>query len=238
MRISRFPSAVLLGLTVVLLSCFGGPPNAPVAGTLGPAGEGQGTRAKGAFAVVFAGPRGTVTDLQQPAVTVLFNHAAHDPDGADSEGLPGATVATEEGRPVPGAWQWVGTHGLLFTPDQALAGSTRFVVTVAAGARALDGEALAADYRFEFATTRPSIVHTVPEEGASDVRPDAPFRIEFNQPMDPGEVGRAVHLFARGRADGEGRPIEVRATHPASGPGVDRTILLDARGPAPARQRD
>jgi uncharacterized protein YfaS (alpha-2-macroglobulin family) len=233
MRMSRFPSSLLLGLTVALVSCFGGPPSAPVAGTLGPGAGGQGPRAKASFAVVFAGPRGTVTDLQQPAVTVLFNRAAHEPDAPEGEGLPAATVATADGTPVRGAWRWVGTHGLLFTPDAPLQGSTGFVVTVAAGARSLDGDALASDYRFEFATARPGLVRMAPDEGAADVRPGSTFRIEFNQPMDPADVERAVRLVARGRADAEGKPIAIHASHPPTGPRASSTIVLTPASPLP-----
>src|SRR4029077_11843594 len=123
-------STCLLSLAVVLLSCLGGPPSVPTSGTLEPITNGGAAPARAGFAVVFAGPRGTVTDLQQPAVTVLFNRSAHDPNAAEADGLPAAPVATEAGRSVAGTWRWVGTHGLLFAPDLPLPGSTRFVVTV------------------------------------------------------------------------------------------------------------
>jgi uncharacterized protein YfaS (alpha-2-macroglobulin family) len=235
MRTSRLFAVAPLGLAVALLSCFGGPPNAPVSGTLGPAAEGRGGHAKTTFAVVFAGPRGTVVDLEQPAITVLFNHAAHDPDAESTAGLPAATVTTEDGRAVAGAWQWVGTHGLLFAPDRPLAGSTRFDVTVAAGARSLGGEVLAADYRFEFATARPAVERTVPAEGDTHVRPDTAFRIEFNEPMDPAVVERAARLVARSRPDDTPRPVAVRGSHPTSGAHPERVILL---APAQALPHD
>ncbi len=232
MRTTGLRHTVLLAIAVALLSCFGGPPSVPTSATLGPVGAGN-ARARTGFAVVFAGPRGTVIDLDQPAVTVLFNHAVHDPNRPDTDGLPATHVSTEEGTPVAGTWRWVGTHGLLFTPDVALAGSTRFTVTVGAGARSLDGEVLAADYHFGFSTPRPSIVRTRPEEGAVDVRPDAIFQVEFNEPMDPVEVERAARLVARTQADGPGRPIAVRASHPLSGPKRDANIVLVPVSPLP-----
>jgi uncharacterized protein YfaS (alpha-2-macroglobulin family) len=233
MRTSRFFALALPGLAVVLLSCFGGPPNAPVSGALGPAADGRRAHARTGFAVVFSGPRGTVADLEQPAITVLFNHAAHDPDSESTAGLPAVTVTTEDGRPVAGAWQWVGTHGLLFAPDRPLPGSTRFDVTVAAGARSLDDEPLSADHRFEFATVRPAVERTVPAEGAADVRPDAWFRVEFNQPMDPGVVERASRLTVRARSDQAPRPVAVRASHPATGAHPERVVLLTPAQPLP-----
>src|SRR6185437_12504735 len=132
MRTSRLRHGFLLGTTLVLFSCFAGPPSAPVAGTLAPSSAAGGGRAKAPFAVVFAGPRGTVYDLTQPAITVLFNRAAHDVNSADDAGLPRLTVGTDDGRTIAGSWRWVGTHGLLFSPERALPGSSRFVVTVGA----------------------------------------------------------------------------------------------------------
>jgi hypothetical protein len=227
------PLAVPLVLVSVLVSCFGGPPGVPVSGTLGPAPGGGGARGKAGLSVVFAGPRGTVTDLDQPAVTVLFNHAAHDPDAEDTDGLPALSVASEDGRPVAGAWQWIGTHGLLFTPDRPLPGSTPFVVTVAAGARALDGDLLAADYRFEFTTARPAVVRTVPDDGAADVRPDAAFRIEFNEPMDPADVERSARMVARAHPSDPAKPIAVRGSHPPSGPHPESVVVLTPSAPLP-----
>lgn len=227
----RASSVVVLGL-IVVASCFGGPPNAPVSGTLGPGPHGAAPRASAGFAVAFAGPRGVVTDLTQPAVTVLFNHAAHDPDAADTEALPAVSVATEQGQAVAGAWQWVGSHGLIFTPDHTLPGSTRFVVTIAAGAKALDGDALGTDYRFEFTTARPAVEGTAPDDGATDLRPDSVVRIQFNQPMDPGEVERAVHAVARDRSGAE-QPVAFHASRATSGPAAERTVLLTPAAPLP-----
>jgi uncharacterized protein YfaS (alpha-2-macroglobulin family) len=225
--------SVVLCSAVVLLSCLGGPPSVPPSGTLGPIGSASGAKTRSGFAVVFAGPRGTVADLEQPAVTVLFNRAAHDPNGAETDGLPAAHVLSEEGQPVAGTWRWVGTHGLLFTPDLALAGSTRFVVTVDAGARSLGGGALAADYRFEFSTARPRIVKTRPSDGAVDVRPDTTFQIEFNEPMDPIVVEHFVHLTARSPSSADGKVIAVHASHPTSGPKRDASIVLTPATPLP-----
>ncbi|HEX4445214.1 MAG TPA: Ig-like domain-containing protein, partial [Polyangiaceae bacterium] len=244
MRTSRFSSVgrglrpalalafPLLVSVTVLVSCFG-PPSVPVSGTLEPSAGGGPAKGKAGLSVVFAGPRGTVTDLEQPAVTVLFNHAAHDPDAADTDGLPGLSVNSEDGRPVAGAWQWIGTHGLLFTPDRPLPGSTPFVVTVAAGARALDGDLLPADYRFQFTTARPSVVRTVPDDGAADVRPDTAFRIEFNEPMDPADVEHAARVVARVHPSDPGKAIAVRGSHPSSGPQPENVVVLTPVAPLP-----
>src|SRR5580704_6359424 len=133
----RLAPAAFIAL-VVLASCFGGPPAATVSATLGPTASGTGPRAQAPFAVVFAGPRGTVRDLRQPAITILFNRGVHDPETAETAGVPAIRVLTGGSQPVSGRWRWVGSHGLVFAPDRGLAGSTAFSVIVPAGTSALD----------------------------------------------------------------------------------------------------
>jgi len=236
MRTPRLVPAVM-GF-IVLASCFGGPPAAPVSATLGPAGSGSGPRVQAPFNVVFAGPRGTVRDLAQPAITVLFNRAAHDAETADTTGVPAIRVLAGEDRPIRGAWRWVGSHGLVFTPDGALAGSTAFSVVVPASTRALDGAALAADYRFDFATARPEVARTFPEDGATNLRPTTAFAVIFNQPMDPSLVADATRIVARpdaggAAAAGASRALAFHASHPPHGPGAAQTVLLTPEAPLP-----
>jgi len=231
----RLASAATVGL-VVLASCFGGPPAAPVAATLGPAGSGSGPRAQAPFAVVFAGPRGTVRDLTQPAITVLFSRAAHDPETAETSGLPAIRVTTSDGEPVAGAWRWVGSHGLVFAPDRGLAGSTAFVVVVPGATAALDGATLGGDYRFDFATARPEVTRSLPEDGATNVRPTTAFGLVFNEPMEPAVVASGARIVARGDADPTSVParsLTFHASHPAFGPDVSRTVLLTPDAPLP-----
>jgi len=231
----RLASAATVGL-VVLASCFGRPPAAPVAATLGPAGNGSGPRAQAPFAVVFAGPRGTVRDLTQPAITVLFSRAAHDPETAETSGLPAIRVTTGDGQSVAGAWRWVGSHGLVFAPDRGLAGSTAFVVIVPGATAALDGATLGGDYRFDFVTVRPEVTRSLPEDGATNVRPTTAFGLVFNEPMDPGVVANGTRIVARADNDptsAPARPFPFHASHPASGPDVSRTVLLTPDAPLP-----
>ncbi|WP_394824566.1 MG2 domain-containing protein [Pendulispora albinea] len=201
---------------MALAACLhGGPTSVTPNATLGPNEGGAGARAKAAFAVVFAGPRGTVSDRKQPAVTVLFNRTMREPDAPETSNVPAVRIATEEGAAVPGSWRWIGTHGLLFAPDAALPGATRFVVVVPAGTRAVDGSALATDYRFDFITERPRVKKSDPADLATDLRPQSTFRLEFNQPMAPAEVEKSVRLIVRASASDKGRTVAVKATHPS-----------------------
>jgi len=218
----------LLAVVVATSSAVacGGPPSAPVATTLTPGAKETGAGARGAFAVVFAGPRGEVSDLAEPAVTMLMNRAMRDPESADTEHLPPLRLEASGGVVVPGTWRWVGTHGLLFEPDKALPGATRFHVTMAAGTRSLDGESLTADYAFDFSTARPAIIESNPADASKNVRPETAFHLTFNQPMAPASLERCVHLRARPR---DGRPlatIGVTVAHPKTGKAVQETLVV------------
>src|SRR6185437_2825018 len=64
-------------------------------------------------------------------------------------------------------------------------------------------------------------------------RPDTAFRLAFNEPMDPAEVERAVRVVARGRSGDAGKPLAVRASHPATGPHAEQTVVLTPASPLP-----
>jgi uncharacterized protein YfaS (alpha-2-macroglobulin family) len=236
MNIARFTPAAFAA-ALVAASCLG-PPPAAITGTLGPPALGGAPRSQAPFAVVYAGPRGTVEDLSQPAITVLFSRGAHDPEGPENASLPAIRVTTADGRPVGGAWRWIGSHGLVFTPDRVLPGSTAFSVVVPAGTPALDGATLAADYRFEFATARPEIERTLPADGAENVRLTTAFGVVFNQPMDPQDVAAAARIVARSDAGAAGaagaaKPVAFHASRPAAGKDAARTVLLTPDAPLP-----
>jgi uncharacterized protein YfaS (alpha-2-macroglobulin family) len=145
------------------------------------------------FAVVHAGPRGEVELREAPAVTVLFNRAMRTLETPPDHGLPAIDVRSAAGEPVNGSWRWVGTHGALFTPDRPLPGATSFVAVVSKDARALDGSALGADYRFDFRTARPEVIDVQPI--ATDLlRPESSLRLTFNQAVDPAAVAHAGRL--------------------------------------------
>jgi alpha-2-macroglobulin len=217
-------AAIALG--ALLLSCLpGGPPRVPAHGTLGPTAGGASSSATAPFAVVFAGPHG-VSSLTEPAVTVLFNRAMRDAEAPETAGVPVIHIVTKAGEPVAGTWRFLGTHGVLFAPDRPLPGSTQFAVTVAAGARSLEGEVLRADYPFEFSTPRPVIDAVEPPDGSNDLRPDSALSLQWNQPMAPAEAQRAVHLFARAKPGDKPRAIAFSAAHPAKGKHIDETLVL------------
>jgi len=217
LRANRLRAGLALGGALVLASCLhGGPAHVAPTGALAPSDGGDGPRARGAFAVVFAGPRGTVHDRRQPAVTVLFNRAMRALEQPEDANVPAARLTTDDGRAVAGAWRWIGTHGLLFTPSSPLPGATRFAVVVPAGTRSADGEGLRADYTFEFATERPRVTRSWPSDGANDLREGGALLLQFNQAMDPSAVEKAVKLVVRKRPGDAGTAVALRASRPTA----------------------
>lgn len=196
-------------LGTVVASCLGPPAVAPTqslaVGTLASA-----PRVAAPFAVVFSGPHGVVANLSEPGVTLLFNRAMRTLDEED-RAPPAVAVGTEAGTAVAGAWRWVGTHGLLFMPDADLPGATRFHVTVPRGVRSVDGEALAADFSFEFSTPVPRLVESTPAEGQATLRPESSIRLLFNQAVDPAALLASAKLLVRTGDETQARSVAFAA---------------------------
>ncbi len=211
-------------LAAFLASCLGPPAVAPTQ-TLSIDHAVSGPRTRGAYAVVFAGPRGTVENRAEPGVTVLFNRAMRTLDD-ESPHIPALSVRTEEGAEVPGKWRWIGTHGVFFAPDKELPGATHFKVTVPRGTASLDHDTLPADYTFTFTTPRPSVVYTTPAEGAATLRPDAAIRVEMDQPIDAAEFEKVARLLVRGEGDAKVQVVPVTVARATDGIHRQRTLVV------------
>ena len=240
MRSFRLGHAAV-GLSVIvmaLVGCRARPPEVKPGASLGTAAQGTGPRRHGPFAVVYAGPREQAAPMEGGSVTVLFNRSMRTFDAADDVGLPPVSIRTEAGQPIAGQWRFVGTHGLLFTPQGPLPGSTRFMVTVLASARALDGDSLSGDYTFSFFTEPPAVVKASPSDGDQNLRADSAFRLSFNQRMSPDAVALKAHLSVRAKAGDASRSIGVRAAYAprtefVSNQAFERTVVLTPTEPLP-----
>jgi ketosteroid isomerase-like protein len=98
---------------------------------------------------------------------------------------PGAT-------PVAGNVTYAGTTAT-FTPTAALAAGTLYTATITTGARDPGGVGLAANYVWTFATVpSPSIVSTVPVNGATAIAVNTPISATFSQSMNPATISAAT----------------------------------------------
>jgi len=179
--------------------------------------QASGPHGRAPFAVVAAGPHGEIASFNDPGITFVFNRAMRQVEGPPYDNIPAVTVATAEGRAVKGRFRWVGTHGMLFEPGEALPGATRFVVKVPRGTRSIDNSVLASDYTLEFATHRPALAGTIPPEGSHQARADSPIFLQFSQAISPEELQKnlAVSLVAPGQKSGQPISVTIRRSAPS-----------------------
>ncbi len=223
-----------LALTALVASCLHGAPAASPTATLSIGDSANQPRARSAYAVVFGGPQGVVANRSEPGVTLLFNRALHSlEDESAADRPPAIPVRTAAGDVVEGSWRWVGTRGLLFTPNADLPGSTAFEVTVAKDIKSLEGEALASEYKLAFSTERPRVYALSPSEGAATLRPDASIRVDFNQRIEPEAFAKVGHLLARASGAAKATPLAFHSQHPKLGERAERTLLVTADAPLP-----
>jgi len=191
-RAPRPLAAAFPFLCALVAACFpGGPPPAVPSGhRLGPGAPSVARPAgpAGPVVVVFAAPRGeTRADSE---ISVVFDRPMRPLGLGPADPPPPITL-----RPaVKGAFHWLGSAGLRFDAEEALAPATAYRVEVPAGTRALDGTALAASFVLTLATPRPALVESDPSAGATEVAPDASLALTFNQPIADAEILRAVSM--------------------------------------------
>jgi|HubBroStandDraft_6_1064221.scaffolds.fasta_scaffold08244_1 ketosteroid isomerase-like protein len=90
---------------------------------------------------------------------------------------PGATV-------VPGAVTYSGTTAT-FTPTSSLAALTLYTATITTGATDPGGNALQANFVWTFTTGAPTVISTVPANGATAVAVNTAISATFSEPMNP-----------------------------------------------------
>jgi alpha-2-macroglobulin len=234
---NRGTGRIGLGLALALASCLrASAPEFPthLSKTLELTERPAGPRGPAPFAVVAAGPGGVVQRQYDPGVTLVFNRPMRTLDG-QQPAVAGVTLKTEQGQDVPGAFRWIGTHGLLFEPDGNLPGSTRFYARVPAGTVALDGSRLASDYVLEFTSELPVVIQSKPAMGSKHASPDAPIQVQLSQGVTAAELARNL-TFTRRLTDSASSvpvPFTVRAEGEPAGAGGNRwlSIVPSARLP-------
>ncbi|MFQ5854622.1 MAG: Ig-like domain-containing protein, partial [Anaerolineae bacterium] len=119
-------------------------------------------------------------------VTVTFNQAMDHGSAERAFKL----VPLGGGPAIGGTFRW-DKNSMVFTPDTPLSYDADYVATVAAGARAVTGEAATqSDYTWRFKTAaKPAVQETTPADGeqsAKSIRDG--FTITFSAPMDPEKI--------------------------------------------------
>ncbi|MGD1993541.1 MAG: Ig-like domain-containing protein [Anaerolineae bacterium] len=107
--------------------------------------------------------------------------------------------------PIEGSGEWLNTSIYVFTPEEPMAGGTRYTARVAAGLSDTTGGVLAEDYVWSFSTQAPDVVWVTPEENATLVPVDPTIRVEFNMPIDPASARERFSLKPSGLL---GQPVD------------------------------
>jgi hypothetical protein len=115
-----------------------------------------------------------------------------------------ATFSLKQGAtPVAGAVSYVGVTAT-FKPLASLAPNTLFTATITTGAQDLSGNALASNYVWTFTTgatsntTPPTVLLTVPSNGASPVPVTSNLVVIFSEAMNPLTIGTATFTLKQG----------------------------------------
>ena len=105
--------------------------------------------------------------------------------------------------PVLGFIDYAGVEGS-FTPNTPLLPGTLYTATVTTGAKDLEGNALAADYTWEFTTevveppAVPEVINTDPVDDAINVALDKVVTATFSITMDPATINASTFTLANG----------------------------------------
>jgi uncharacterized protein YfaS (alpha-2-macroglobulin family) len=107
------------------------------------------TVADGPFRLLFGGPKGDVSSTSD--VTLAFSRSV------PTSEVPATVVREDDGRAVPGSWQWFGESAAVFHPDKGFARETSYRVEVRR-ITAIDGSKLDDSAApFGFTTERPKL---------------------------------------------------------------------------------
>ncbi len=170
--------------------------------------------------LVSAAPEGEI-DSEAVQIHLLFTRPMRALGLAGQQPTP--PIAIEPN--IEGAWNWVGTNGLLFVPNKdAVEPATKYTVRVPSSLLALDGSPLKEGREFSFETERPRFVgayalnpDTDPEAmDQGPLHPDSTIVVEFSQPVTPTALKAALTVTAteRGQEDAPSRPVEVEISRP------------------------
>src|ERR1700730_15106459 len=138
-----------------------------------------------------------VTSVTPPAGSTVANNAVI--TATFSKAMIPATINTSTftlssgGASVSGQVTYIAaTNSATFQPSASLAPGTTFTATIATKASDTFGNALAASFVWRFTTGAPTIISTVPANGASAVPVNTLVSATFSEAMNPATIGAAT----------------------------------------------
>ena len=166
--------------------------------------------AQDSLRVLSVSPQGELRSIRDAlSIVVTFSHpmVALQPSPVKIDRGP-----IELDPPLPGAFRWLGTRTLAFTPLDTLPYATQFRARIPAGTTSLHGQVLAADFVWTFTTPRPVLLVSHPRQNEKWVDPRSPLYLKFNQPMSPQRIGDRIKLIDRAMAES----VALTFSHPDS----------------------
>ncbi len=129
-------------------------------------------------------PTGFVGVSSAGTATVTFSEAI-DPATINTTTF---TLKLSDGTSIPGTVTYTAaTRTAEFKPTSTLPNPVLITATVTTGVKDVAGNALAANFSWSFTTrddTPPTVIATVPADGAAGVSPTAPLTVTFSEAMD------------------------------------------------------
>ncbi len=181
----------------------------------------------GPLRVDFAGPIGDAP--RESEIAIVFNRPMRALGAQDAK-----VPAFEMSPPVAGRWEWIGSRSLRFVPSDGLPNATRFSIKLPAGATDASGQALAADYQWEFTTPSPTLVAHEPVGEQSRVTNSEPIRLHFDQAVGIEDLRKALSVVATIPAEDVTKPTVVRALEFDLGVEAEgRSVRVELRSPLP-----
>jgi uncharacterized protein YfaS (alpha-2-macroglobulin family) len=126
---------------------------------------------------------------------------------------PGSEPPLSCGPGLSGRARWAGTSTAVWVPaGNRFPMASSITCSVPAGARAVDGSALARTLDFTFETPPPQVTYSTPSNNAHHVDPAKPLLLIFNQPVTPDAVSARVELI-----DDLGNRLQLTGRYPSDG---------------------
>jgi alpha-2-macroglobulin len=142
--------------------------------------------------VISTAPEGTLDDTNLQ-IHVVFSKPLRSLSLAEEEQKPGIAIDP----PLAGAFHWVGTNALTFTPTEgAVRSATAYQVTIPAATRASDGTLLEHAVTFAFETPRPRVLDIGVLEPDSQLLPTSKFYVDTNLPVLPKALHEALEVVS------------------------------------------
>src|SRR5208283_3735587 len=115
------------------------------------------------------------------------------------------TVISQGGTPVPGVVTYSGVTAV-FIPASNLVANTQYTATITTGATdaTVTGNALASNYQWTFTTAAvidtnpPTVIFTVPANGATGVATTTAISATFSKPMNPLTINNQTFYLTQG----------------------------------------